>query len=193
MEYPVRYRLLMRQGPNPGKIYELNKDILTIGRDVNNDIVIADAEVSRSHARLTVQAGGYLVEDLGSTNGSFVDGQRLTSPQLLRPGAILNLGETVSLEFQAAEEEVVATKIASPVVAAAMETTPDSVAPPTVIEPSPPAAPPQNKSRAGLYIGIGCGCVALALCVLLTAIIVYMVWQGIGPFAGSGSPLFLLL
>lgn len=57
-----------------------------IGRDLTNDIVINDAEISRRHARLISQAGGYVLEDLGSTNGTFINGQRLASPYILRPG-----------------------------------------------------------------------------------------------------------
>ena len=78
--------LIMRTGPNPGKSFELTKNELYIGRDINNDIVINDSEISRKHARLILQAGGYVLEDLGSTNGSFVNGQRLMGPHVLRPG-----------------------------------------------------------------------------------------------------------
>ncbi|MCZ7552248.1 MAG: FHA domain-containing protein [Anaerolineales bacterium] len=80
------YQLVMHKGPNPGKIFELVQDELTIGRDITNRIVINDAEVSRKHARLTLQSGAYVIEDLGSTNGTFVDSQRLIGPHMLRPG-----------------------------------------------------------------------------------------------------------
>ena len=46
------YRLVMRHGPTPGLTIELSKSDLTIGRDVINDIVINDAEISRKHVRL---------------------------------------------------------------------------------------------------------------------------------------------
>jgi hypothetical protein len=80
------YQLVMQKGPNPGKIYELSQEEITIGRDISNRLVINDPEVSRRHARLTSQSGGFVIEDLGSTNGTFVDGQRLMGPHLLRPG-----------------------------------------------------------------------------------------------------------
>ena len=92
MQSSGSYRLTVRQGPVPGKVFELAKDVMTIGRDVNNDLVINNSEVSRNHARLTSQSGGYLIEDLASTNGTFVNGQRLIGPKLLnserrgRPG-----------------------------------------------------------------------------------------------------------
>ncbi len=97
---PQSYMLIMRTGPNPGKSFELTKNELYIGRDINNDIVINDSEISRKHARLILQAGGYVLEDLGSTNGSFVNGQRLMGPHVLRPGEVVMLGENVSLAFE---------------------------------------------------------------------------------------------
>lgn len=94
------YQLVMRSGPNPQKIYDLSLATLTIGRDLTNDIVINDSEVSRKHARLTAQAGSFLLEDLGSTNGTFVNGQRLIGPHLLRPGELILVGENVSFSFE---------------------------------------------------------------------------------------------
>lgn len=95
------FQLVMQKGPNPGKIYELVQDELTIGRDITNRIVINDPEVSRRHSKLTAQMGGYTIEDLGSTNGTFVDGQRLMGPHLLRPGQTIMLGEKIALAYEA--------------------------------------------------------------------------------------------
>lgn len=95
------FQLVMQKGPNPGKIFELVQDELTIGRDITNRIVINDPEVSRRHAKLTAQAGGFTIEDLGSTNGTFVDGQRLMGPHMLRPGQTVMLGEKISLAYEA--------------------------------------------------------------------------------------------
>lgn len=94
------YQLVMHKGPNPGKIFELVQDELTIGRDITNRIVINDPEVSRKHARLALQSGAYVIEDLGSTNGTFVDGQRLIGPHMLRPGETIMFGEKISLEYE---------------------------------------------------------------------------------------------
>lgn len=95
------FRLVVRRGPQPNQPYELNKDVVTLGRDITNDIVINDPEVSRHHLRLTRSAGGFILEDLGSTNGTFVNGQRLTGQRPLRPGDKLGLGETVTLDYEA--------------------------------------------------------------------------------------------
>ncbi len=94
------FRLIVRRGPQPNQTYELNKDIITLGRDITNDIVINDPEVSRHHLRMTRGAGGFTVEDLGSTNGTFINGQRLTGARPLRNGDMVGLGETVTLGYE---------------------------------------------------------------------------------------------
>ena len=133
------FRLIVRRGPQPNQSYELNKDIVTLGRDITNDIVINDPEVSRHHMRLTRGAGGFTVEDLGSTNGTFVNGQRLTGARPLRTGDMIGLGETVTLAYEMA---------AAPAAAAAEEPPPGG----TVVSPSQrgaqqyPAQPAQPYS-----------------------------------------------
>jgi pSer/pThr/pTyr-binding forkhead associated (FHA) protein len=94
------YRLTMQRGPNVGKTYELVKDVVTLGRDMSNDIVINDAESSRHHARLTKQGVTYVLEDLGSTNGTFVNSARLSTPRPLNPGDMMGVGETISLSYE---------------------------------------------------------------------------------------------
>lgn len=97
------FQMIIRSGPTAGKAYPLVKNEIFIGRDLSNDIVINDPEVSRRHARLFVQSGNVLIEDLGSTNGSSVNGQRLVSPYALRPGEVITLGERITLLFETAE------------------------------------------------------------------------------------------
>ena len=94
------FRLVMQTGPTPGRDIPLQKSELFIGRDSSNDIVINDAEVSRRHARLFLQGTSYMLEDLGSTNGSFINGQRLVGPTAVRPGEIITLGERINLVFE---------------------------------------------------------------------------------------------
>ena len=96
-----QYQLIMRSGPTPGAAYTLESDQITIGRDSSNGIVINDAEISRRHARLTFQGGKYILEDLGSTNGTFVNGQRLAGPRVLKPGEVVSFGEQIVLVFEA--------------------------------------------------------------------------------------------
>ena len=117
------YQLVLRSGPHPGRVFELAQDVVSIGRDVANTIVINDAEVSRRHARLTAQAGGYILEDLGSTNGTFVNGTRLLGPHLIRAGETITLAENIALEVQVLHMDPDATVavVSGPVTAPAAE------------------------------------------------------------------------
>jgi len=95
------FKLVIRQGPKPNQTFELDKEVYSIGREVGNDLVIEDAQVSRRHARLTQQGNSYLLEDLGSTNGTFVNGSRVTAPVLLANGDLIGLADTVVIAVQA--------------------------------------------------------------------------------------------
>ncbi|MCB9135694.1 MAG: FHA domain-containing protein [Anaerolineales bacterium] len=96
------FQLVMRAGPSIGKVYPISKGEMHIGRDISNEIVINDAEVSRKHVRIVIQAGEVIIEDLGSTNGSFVNEQRISGPYTMVAGDTLQLGEHVVLVFEAA-------------------------------------------------------------------------------------------
>lgn len=91
-------KLTMREGPHPDHTFELQKEVHTVGREAGNDIVINDPQVSRHHARLTLKGGAYVLEDLGSTNGSYVNGRRVTEPATVAPGDMIGFGDTIVLE-----------------------------------------------------------------------------------------------
>ena len=95
------YQIIMRAGPTPGKVFPVSGESFTIGREPGNGIVINDAEVSRKHARMVQSGNTYTIEDLGSTNGTFVNGIRLTAPHTLRPGEVIAFGEQISVVFEA--------------------------------------------------------------------------------------------
>jgi predicted component of type VI protein secretion system len=135
------YQLVMKTGPAPGKTFAIEKSELFFGRDVANEVFINDAEVSRRHARLTVQASGYILEDLGSTNGTFVNGQRLTGPRVLRLGDMIMLGENVSLVFEMASYDPNATMVSAPGTVVAPQPPPVVAPPPMPAYVPPPAAP----------------------------------------------------
>jgi pSer/pThr/pTyr-binding forkhead associated (FHA) protein len=93
-----RYGLKVMTGPSTGQVFWLENLIIEIGRDLNNEIVIQDPEVSRRHLRLRRYKQGYSVEDLASTNGTFINGEPLTTVQLLHPNDVLRLGTRVQLQ-----------------------------------------------------------------------------------------------
>ena len=107
------FQIVMRKGPNLGQTFDLTGTDITIGREKNAGIVIAIPEVSRRHARFRLDAGVYMLEDLGSTNGTFVNGLRLTSPHRMRDGDIITLGDAVELAFTGGKYDPYATVIAS--------------------------------------------------------------------------------
>ena len=98
--YPLS-KLIIEQGPTPGQEIELAKDEFVIGRIADNDLVIPDPSISRRHARLLRQGGQTVLEDLGSSNGTYLNGQRLSAPTLLRSGDTFTLGPAIRLRFQA--------------------------------------------------------------------------------------------
>ena len=108
-----QFQFVMRSGPTPGMVFPLEGDQLLIGRDAANSIAINDAEISRKHSRLTFQGGKYVIEDLGSPNGTFINGQRLAGPAVLKPGDVVSLGEQIVLMYDAINVDTGAT-IASP-------------------------------------------------------------------------------
>jgi hypothetical protein len=111
---PQQYQLVMRTGPSTGKTYTLEASEINLGRDPSNDIVINDAEVSRKHARLLFQEGSYVLEDLGSTNGTYINGQRLMGPYQLRHGDLVLLGENISMAFEYLPQDEEGTVAARP-------------------------------------------------------------------------------
>ncbi len=129
--------LSVQQGPLTGQQFSITQPSVTIGRTVGNDIVINDSEVSRHHVRITWNGQQFVIEDLGSTNGTFVNGVRITTPQPLVPGASLRLG-TLDLRFQSS----LAAAVSEPVTHVSMPVQQQSVPAPVY---SPPYAVAVNQ------------------------------------------------
>jgi hypothetical protein len=163
-----QFQFVMRSGPTPGVTFPLEGDQLIIGRDASNSVAINDAEISRKHSRLSFQGGKYVLEDLGSTNGTFVNGQRLAGPVVLKPGDVVSLGEQIVLMYDAINMDPGAT-IASPRAVARMTPPPiqqQPVAP--VYAATPPAysgAPAKQTNLLPFFIGGG---VFLFLCLCIS-------------------------
>ena len=93
---PPSQRVVVVQSPalEPGSSFELN-GATRIGRGAENAIRLdEDSTVSSRHAVLDSRSDGVWVEDAGSTNGTFVNGARVTSARLLQPGDVVRIGHT---------------------------------------------------------------------------------------------------
>jgi pSer/pThr/pTyr-binding forkhead associated (FHA) protein/ABC-type multidrug transport system ATPase subunit len=95
-------RLIFEQGPQAGQVVVLADRPLVFGREETADVVVNQNGVSRQHARLTRETTGYRIEDLGSRNGTYVNDNRIQSPQLLADGDRVRLGPEVVLRVELA-------------------------------------------------------------------------------------------
>lgn len=139
-------RLVMRRGPTPGNFYELTGETIMIGRGSKNDIVIQDNDVSREHCRLTKHGESYYLHDLGSSNGTFVNGMRVITQMPVQPGSLIELGDQITLfveKIDAAEPHQHDTARAQP--------------PPSLFDALPTQAnpPPPDSTNYGLAVTIG--------------------------------------
>ena len=83
-----------------GEEHQIDSSPLLAGRDAENDLaLVRDEFASGRHARFEPRRDGVWVEDAGSTNGTFVNGVRLTAPRKLSPGDVIRVGET-DLRFE---------------------------------------------------------------------------------------------
>jgi serine phosphatase RsbU (regulator of sigma subunit) len=80
------------EGLDTGQRFVVSAPGVSIGRTLPADIVLADSEVSRTHCRLVLENDTLTVTDLNSTNGTFIDGVRISTPTMMPVGAILRIG-----------------------------------------------------------------------------------------------------
>jgi DNA-binding NtrC family response regulator len=97
-------RFKVNKGRDAGKEMVLQKAHVSIGSLPENDLVLTDATVSRRHATVEEKSDGYVLRDLDSTNGTFLDGVRVREGYLM-PGAVIRLGQT-ELTFSPMEERI---------------------------------------------------------------------------------------
>jgi DNA-binding response OmpR family regulator len=100
VEVPI---LLVTEGRKPGQRVFMDRPELIIGRDEQCDLVIDDRQVSRHHARIRRDAGQYILEDLNSKNGTFLNGQELDEPHHLQDGDEIQIALCCRLTFVDAE------------------------------------------------------------------------------------------
>lgn len=93
------YWLVIRRGPKLNEMFRLENEVITLGRDVANDISINDPEVSRYHLKLHKKDDAYALEDLGSTNGTQINGVKLGDTKTLNNGDTIMLGDAIILSY----------------------------------------------------------------------------------------------
>src|SRR5437764_15100641 len=99
-----RCKLVIIKGAQRGTEFVISGDVFRIGKAPENDLALADETVSRVHFEIVRDAKGYLVRDLKSTNGTFLDGAEVKEAYL-RAGSVISVG-TVQLKFTPFEERI---------------------------------------------------------------------------------------
>jgi pSer/pThr/pTyr-binding forkhead associated (FHA) protein len=94
--------LLVQRGPDAGARFLLDTDVVTVGRHPDSDIFLDDISVSRRHATFTRTANGYVISDLGSLNGSYVNRDRIDTDVILSGGDEVQIGKYRLIFFSGA-------------------------------------------------------------------------------------------
>ena len=133
---------LVRSGGLMGQRLPVKTPVVNLGRADYNDIVLPDPSISTSHAKLQRREGVWVLVDLDSTNGTFVEGEQVKGEAPLGPGAMVRLGD-VQLLFEPVDEKQGVLKGGGTQVLRA----PHSSAPPAPPAPAAPPAPPASPAR----------------------------------------------
>ncbi|MBN1657355.1 MAG: FHA domain-containing protein [Anaerolineae bacterium] len=95
--------LLMVEGPTPGKRIFMDQPVLLLGRDERCDVEVPDRQVSRHHASITIEDDRYILRDLNSKNGTFLNGQEVDIPRALHDGDEIQIAYCCKLTFVGAD------------------------------------------------------------------------------------------
>lgn len=139
-----------------GQAFLLGPGPVTIGRDSDNTIILADAQVSRHHAEIAMQDGRWVIRDLESANGTFVNGLQIAGPQALDSGNAIQVGQTVfrvELPPSIADQDTLVMAQVS-------------------LGQAPPAEPPQRTGVSWLFVGMAIGALAAIALILFIALVV---------------------
>jgi hypothetical protein len=138
-------RLVIRKGDGVGKDHALGSPCV-VGRHASANFVLGDEQASRNHFRITCDAGGWVLEDLGSTNGTLLNGRRITR-EALRDGDRIVAGGT-ELEFVQKDLLGSAPRAAAPAAVPARPAVRPLAAPPAARPPVAPALPAAPVTRS---------------------------------------------
>ncbi len=94
-----QHTLIVNSGPNTGQTYILNDIVSTMGRSADNTIVLDSTRVSRYHVKISILPTGVMIEDTGSTNGTFVNGQQITAQYTLSSGDIIGIADYITFQY----------------------------------------------------------------------------------------------
>ena len=177
---------LVRSGALKGQRLVVKTPVANIGRADYNDLVIPDESVSTSHSKLQRREGVWVLVDLDSTNGTFVDGDRVKGESPLGPGVTVRFGD-IALLFEPTDDSA---RVAKGGGTRMMEVMRPSAPPPKpALPPAPPAskpaakpapAPPKAKPKARPPVvaekkkGKGCGGSAAVLVLALMAVVYWV-------------------
>lgn len=185
-------QLVITKGPQLGETFVLDEPTLVLGRDPRNAIVVDHPQVSRRHARITRVKDVWVLEDMASTNGTWVNGVRLVGPHVLTAGDAIGLSEGVMLEFQEEEPETTDARPGpstrstpqplppSPQQAFAPQAgleEPDRSASPAAGQNDPSSigeGAKREADRTGLWIGVGCAILLLIAACAAVLILGYL-------------------
>jgi pSer/pThr/pTyr-binding forkhead associated (FHA) protein len=131
--------MMVRSGALKGQRIQLRTPVVNIGRADYNDVVLPDESVSTSHAKLQRREGVWVLSDLESTNGTFVDGERVEGDAPLAPGAMVRFGD-VQLVFEPTDDAMGVSKGGGTKMIEAFK--PPSAKPAAPAVPATPAAAP---------------------------------------------------
>jgi parallel beta-helix repeat protein len=90
---PLAGWLVVESGVSEGQQFPL-RGTMRLGRSAENEIALVDSQLSRNHAAISREEGGYILQDLNSTNGTFLNGQSIAEPHVLRDGDQIRIGNT---------------------------------------------------------------------------------------------------
>jgi pSer/pThr/pTyr-binding forkhead associated (FHA) protein len=164
-----KFVLEIMEGPDAGKVCELGDKPVMLGRAQTCDVVIASEKASNSHAQVAREGDNWVLRDLASTNGTNLNGATISAPQVLAPGAKIDIGRVVLVFRQAG--------------AAAAAPPPEKAAAAAAVAPAPAA--PAFAGTGGRLVMSGKKKLALAAGALVAAAV--LAGALIAAFSGPGK------
>jgi adenylate cyclase len=181
----------VRSGSLKGQRFQLRTPVVNVGRADYNDVALSDPSVSTSHAKLQRREGVWVLVDLDSTNGSYVDGERVKGETPIAPGASVRFGD-VELLFEPTDDALGVAKgggttvmpgfasAAAPPAPAPPRGPPAPAKPSAGAKPPAPKAPPARKRPQTPPLpekkGKGCGAGVIVLLVAVGGVTAVIRW-----------------